>query len=406
MTEVRGDAAALLADLSGRVAAEGRIAASLVELEQHPGHTLLTTTALFGRTAARWATAHRQLTQLWQDFGVHQGVVAAAVVVRDRRARPGDQEVAELRGLLREPTVEVARIVVERGITGTVERVEAITLDALTARMDVAYREVRDLVEQCNELHQRFLARLAPLADQVGAARRLAGDLSTDPDDPTAAAIAALTTRIGDLDRACTADPLVLETSGPLQQLTALEADVSAVSVGLASVGAVRDGWDDRLRELAAAVARVEALRDDERQTRQRAVDLIADTGLPAPPDRVPALRHQLAALPGIHRWARRAEALAALHADVRSATGELTAAIDLAGGLVDRRAELRGRIDAYHARAVRLGFVEDGALRVLDERIRRLLWTRPCDLGAATRALAAYQGRIRELDVAKGRPA
>lgn len=406
MTEVRGDAAALLADLAGRVAAEGRIAASLVDLEQHPGHALLSTTALTGRTAARWATAHQQLTQLWQDFGAYQNVIAAACSVRDRRARPGDQEVDELRRLLRAPTVEVARTVVERGITGPVERVETITINQLTQRMDQAFREVRDLVEQCHELHQRFLARLAPLADQVRAARRLAGDLEGDPTDPTTAAIAALTTRIGELDRTSSADPLVLETSGPLQQLTALEADVSAASAGLATLGAVRDGWDGRLRELGAAVARVEALRDDEQRTRQRAVALIARSGLTAPPDRIPALRHQLAALPGIRGWAQRAEVLAALHVDVRTATSELTTAVELAAGLVDRRAELRGRIDAYHARATRLGHVEDGVLRALDEKIRRLLWTRPCDLAAATRALAAYQSRLRELDVAKGRPA
>lgn len=393
----------MLADLSDRVAAEGRIAASLVDLEQHPGHALLSSTALSGRTAERWATAHHQLTQLWQDFGAYQGVIASAVAVRDRRTRPGDPEVNELRSLLREPTVEVARTVVERGITGTVERVETITIKQLTGRMDHAFREVRDLVEKCNELHQRFLARLAPLADQVGAARRLAGDLTGDP---AAAGIAALTTRIGDLDSACSADPLALETSGPLHQLTALEADVSAASARLASVGAVRDGWDDRLRELAAAVARVEALRGDEDQTRQRALELIARSGLTAPPDRVPALRHQLAALPGIRGWSRRAEALAALHVDVRTATSELTAATELASGLVDRRSELRGRIEAYHARATRLGHVEDAALRALDGKIRRLLWTRPCDLGAATRALAAYQTRLRELDTAKGRPA
>ncbi|MGH3771338.1 MAG: hypothetical protein ACRDRW_08080 [Pseudonocardiaceae bacterium] len=49
-----------------------------------------------GLTAERWATARERLAGLWQDFGTYQAVVAAGRTVRNRRARPGDHELAEL----------------------------------------------------------------------------------------------------------------------------------------------------------------------------------------------------------------------------------------------------------------------------------------------------------------------
>lgn len=52
----------------------------------------------------------------------------------------------------------------------------------------------------------------------------------------------------------------------------------------------------------------------------------------------------------------------------------------------------LRGRFEAYRAKSVRLGRAEEPRLLALADEVRELLWTRPCDLGAATRALAAYQ--------------
>ena len=63
--------------------------------------------------------------------------------------------------------------------------------------------------------------------------------------------------------------------------------------------------------------------------------------------------------------------------------------------GLLDRREELRGRLDAYKAKAGRLGLAEDTALTELHQRAYDLLWTSPCDLRGATVTLADYQRAI-----------
>ena len=65
------------------------------------------------------------------------------------------------------------------------------------------------------------------------------------------------------------------------------------------------------------------------------------------------------------------------------------------AAALLDRRAELRGLLDAYQAKAARLGAAEDTELGKLYAQAHDLLWTAPCDLAAAAAAVTSYQEAI-----------
>jgi hypothetical protein len=56
--------------------------------------------------------------------------------------------------------------------------------------------------------------------------------------------------------------------------------------------------------------------------------------------------------------------------------------------------------LQAYKAKAARLGGAEDFGLTERYDAARELLWTAPCDLGAAADAVAVYQQAI----LAKGR--
>ena len=67
----------------------------------------------------------------------------------------------------------------------------------------------------------------------------------------------------------------------------------------------------------------------------------------------------------------------------------ELRAAAD---GLVARRDELRGRLDGYRAKAATYRLDEHDDLGPLHVQARTLLYTAPCDLSAATKAVVAYQ--------------
>ena len=144
---------------------------------------------------------------------------------------------------------------------------------------------------------------------------------------------------------------------------------------------------------------------------RLRAQELVVTAPLDPPPDRAPALRRVLTALvdgrlPSRRTWPARARALSELEADVDAAAAQVRAAHALAEGLLERRTELRGRFEAYRAKAGRLGLAERPDLLAVDGDVRRLLWTRPADLAAATRALVSYQQLLATADSSTGRPA
>jgi hypothetical protein len=383
----------LTAELARRADAERRMATALVELERHPGHVLLSTTTTTGHTAQRWAVARDVLAGLWRDFVTYQGVVAVA---RD------EADPAALHRLLREPSIEVSRTVVERTLTGAVERVETLTLEQLNERMEAAFRVVDEVVEVCAARHRAVLAGLAPLAEQLRTARAVAADL-----DAEVAELAALTAKVDDLDRAAATDPLSPSGQLSAEALDALAAEIAAVSGRLAGIAAVRDGWHTALADLDAAFGEIRELGEQEQRARARAAARIAGPPLQAPPDRLPALRQRLATLTGPIGWPARAAGLEALRRAVHEAQHELRAAHERAAGLLERRAELRGRFESYRAKATRLGHAEHPDLLRLDGDVRSLLWSGPCDLAAATRALVDYQRVLHRIDAGEqGRPA
>ncbi|MBO0848316.1 MAG: hypothetical protein J2P20_02555, partial [Pseudonocardia sp.] len=188
------------------------------------------------------------------------------------------------------------------------------------------------------------------------------------------------------------ADPLSLDSESIGRAVAELDAELARLTARLAELARVRDGWSDALAELAVRLREVARLRARAERAAARALELIENAHATLPPDRLAGLRARLDALPGTTGWAARADALRRLHAAVDAATDELNTCHELAVGLVERRAELRGRFEAYRAKAVRLGRAEDPPVLELDRRLHGLLWTRPCDLAASTQALADYQ--------------
>jgi hypothetical protein len=395
MTDRHESSDALDAELAHRVEAEAQMATALMELENHPGHRLLSAVTSTGQTAARWASARDILAGLRQDFGTYQAVVAAAHTIRARQAQPGAGELAELHHLLVEPSVEVARTAVglpEHQLTEAAEHVETITLQQLSARMDAAFGHVSEVVVTCDAVHQAFLTGLPPLAERVAAVRELAAELIPDGDDPITTAVASITATIDDMGRACTTDPLSLAERPATEVLAGLDAEIARVSAWLAGLASVRDSWEARLAELAVTLQEIDSLWRQEARARTRAQELIADTKLIAPPDRLPTLRRRLVAVPELSGWPVRAAALAELQAAANDAASEMRTALDHATGLPDHLAELCGRFEVYRAKAIRLGLADQPDALSLDKSIRQLLWTRPCDLAAVTRQLVAYQ--------------
>jgi hypothetical protein len=398
MAEHRRNAASFDAELTRREDAENRMAASLLELDRHPGHQLLSGCAPTGTTGARWGAAQQSLAGLWRDFAAYRTTVHAARDVRRRRQRPGDRELAELHRLLVEPTIEVARTAValtERGLTGAPERVETVDLQTLGDRMEQAFGEVIAVVTDVDAARTAFLATLVPALERLAESRRLAAGLGLGPADPETAELASLTDRAAALEREGATDPLALAAGPPADELAAIERESAAVAARLSDYAALRDRWDADRADIKRAVDALGRERAAAERTRDRVAELIAGPVPALPADELPEILRALAGLGSASGWAERTAGLAAVRRSLDDAGRRLRTAHELATGLLERRDELRGRFGAFRARATRLGRAERPAVLELDAQIERLLWNKPCDLAAATRALASYRQHL-----------
>ncbi|MBV9381583.1 MAG: hypothetical protein JO242_13050, partial [Streptosporangiaceae bacterium] len=94
-------------------------------------------------------------------------------------------------------------------------------------------------------------------------------------------------------------------------------------------------------------------------------------------------------------RWTRLSPELDRLDRELATARSTYMDTERAVVALLARRDELRGLLDAYKAKAARLGAAEDPALAARYDRARELLWSAPCDLEAASEAVTGYQQAI-----------
>jgi hypothetical protein len=86
------------------------------------------------------------------------------------------------------------------------------------------------------------------------------------------------------------------------------------------------------------------------------------------------------------------ARVVARLAGEVDRMGRDVAVAANEAAAPLTRRRELRGRLDAYRAKAIATGRAEDVQLEALYESAVAVLYQAPCDLDEAERTLGAYQ--------------
>jgi predicted nucleic acid-binding Zn-ribbon protein len=377
-----------------------RIATSLVEMDSHPGHQLLRSATLTGATADRWAETSTAMATLWEQFATYRGLVDRAREVRARRSRPGDEELAELTTLLTEPVVELNSEEVpieQRGLTGPSHLTQRITLDELLSRMRKTFTTVIDVLATAESAWSAAIGRIEPLERELHEVSVLAESVAAG-DQGVTDSVARLRRDIESARELVLTDVLTAASADPLP---AVSVRVAELRTRLGELATLRDSFDTRLAALQEALSDIEAAEITARQTYTAVVEKIANPGLPEPAgDGSARLRPRIGALTGL----RDAGDWAALSAEVDRLHGETTAALDAArralravGGLLDRRAELRGRLEAYRVKAARLGYGEDLELERIHKQAQDILFTSPCELPAATRALNRYQQALQD---------
>lgn len=379
------------------VAAHDRISAAMWSLDRHPGAGIVRDARLAGHTLQRATELTASLHALWSQFSALNARLDEVRAVRGRRGRPGEDELRELTVLLRTPVVPV-------GSDGTVPDGPDQTVVVRLSLWDLA-RRVETTAAAVNAGLSELVAARSDVADRFGPAlaafdwlRAVAADLG--PDGLPADRLDGLDARLTEAYGEASADPLAARSggvgaAGAERLLRSLTAELATLRASADVLVALRDSYPGRAERLRAAVADLAVARRTTVEACVIAGEKIADPGLPAVPDAGPGLAAQAAQLDQLHRerrWSRLAGELVAAERAAEAALARLAEVRSAADGLVERRAELRGRLEAFRARAARLGLAEHVELSALGQRAEVLLWSAPCDLPAATRALAAYQ--------------
>jgi hypothetical protein len=384
-----------------------RIATSLVDMDSHAGHQLLRGATLSGRTAQRWAETSVAMATLWEQFAAYRGMVDKAREVRARRSRPGDDELAELTRLLTEPVVELdsEEVPIERrGLTGPSQTIQRITLDELLSRMRKTFASVTDVLATAESAWSAAIGRLEPLERELHEVSVLAESVA-----PADKAVAESVNRLRrELDSARELVVTDVLTAAKTDPLPALSTRLGELRTRLAELARLRDSFDGRLAALQERLSDVEATEMTARQTYAAVVEKIANPGLPEPAaEGSIGLRSRIDAhvrLRDEGDWAALAAEVAELDREAATTLDDARRSLRAVGGLLDRRAELRGRLEAYRVKAARLGYAEDLELERLHKQAQDILFTAPCDLPAATRALNRYQQALQDRE--RPRPA
>jgi hypothetical protein len=372
----KDEADAVLVDL---VAGHARIATSMYAVDAHPAHQYLRDTVVTGSTLALWRRTRPQIDALWPSFVALGDALEQAKAARANRPRP---DLAELTRLLRGASIE---------LNG-----EWITATALSDRLELACRDVLSTLAGVAGSVSAVGAGLAAVESALVGARADAAALGAPPGHPLLSVLTAAGEDLAGLRELALADPLgVGPDTGPLRGV----ADrVAAVGGELAELARVRTTYAGRLVDLRRGLEEVDTAEAAARTAYETAEAKIHKPRLPAGEPVAAALRDhvdELERLGQSGRWMPVRELLAELESAVSGALDAARERERFATGLLARRDELRGRLEGYHMRAHRMGRAEDPALSDLYDAAHDLLWTAPCDLAAATRAVLRYQQSV-----------
>ena len=389
--------------LAGLGAAHDRIAAAMFGIDSHPGLAYLRSGGLSGRTLARWEALAPEIDLLWSQFNVLGDLLERARGIRGQR-RPDDADWDTLRLICGEPVVglDATGMPVEAGGGAPATR---LRLWDLANQIERRCATMAGHLSDVDSSFTLLAGRYGPVTQEVDALVAQARSIGLgDEAEPLAATLT-------DAARVDLGDPLSAAPGGRLSpagkaRFDELTARIARLRERVGTLVAIRDRYPHRVAELRALIDQIALAEQQLPEVYTRVRSRIEAAPLPPPQAASGVLRNRLAFLDRLYqeaRWGRLVDDLTALDAAATRALGRLRELRDAAEGLLARRDELRGRLEAYRAKAARLGHAEHEQLGMLYARARDLLYTAPCDLRAATRAVFAYQQALAALPAGNG---
>ncbi len=381
------------------------IESSLLALQDHAGRRLLEGAALTGVTKERWTAAEETLTRLWSHFDVCSRTLTEAREVRARRRHPGGAELEELSRLLEGDCMVV---------TGGVLLAEHIGWGELVRRMNTGYAEVLDVVAAADAVWSALPARIDLLSAELQRVAQLAHSVGVRPGQhPAGDDLEAVTEELSALREEVIADPLAFwvpagGSSAPgggrpdTTRYDRAARTIEEVRREIEAVIDVRKDAEDRLMRLRDLLSRADRTLAEARAARGEVLAKIAASEVPAVSGPPTALQEELATAAELRRrsqWHRLSPLLESLERRAEEELQRARESLTAVTAPLAVRAELRGRLDAFRAKAARLRLAEDLVLVERYDTARRLLWSAPCDLRAAERAVMRYLDELSALE-------
>lgn len=363
----RDEADATLATLRD---AQGRIASGMFTIDSHTALGFLRAGGLRGRTHSTWSALSPDVDALWSDFNTLNDLLESA------RANALGRKVTEAEAAtLRQASALVAQ---------------------LEPRCAAAISTLNDVDRSWNACG----SAISPLTDAFNRLTSLATGLGERD------SVTTLNQRASALREAVLADPMAAAPAGALgeahrTEISDLTAGVQAASARLATQAALRDTYPARMTALETQIEAVRAEETRAAEAYRTAQQKIASSSLPPAPSSSGVLAARVVDLDKYRqakRWQKLADEVAVLEASIARARQRAAELRDAADGLLARRDELRGRLDAYRAKASRHRLDENDELAALHSSAQSLLYTAPCELPEATRAVFAYQTALARL--------
>lgn len=381
-----------------------RVSEALLELADHPGYKLLDSAPLTGVTAQRWQRAAARIAALWDNYTAFQDVLNRAAEIRGRRAKPRPEDLTAIADLLRGKSIALSSKAValsERTLLGPSTITESVTLAETLNLMNSDFQLAADFVTAADSAWNRLFLQADPVQERF---KQVIGAVREIDDRTLAAAVAAVGDEYTKLRREVFADPIGVAAPGSAfpRRLERIREDLEGLAATATGAADLRADFERRAQQLARLIDRIADVEDAQREAETAVREKIQVAALPPRTAQAGALRARLAALGDLRErglWRRLAEEAAALESALDGALAAAGRTHQAIAGLLERREELRGRLAAYRVRAARSGAAEDPRLEAHYRTACDLLWSKPCDLAASTRALAAYQKAVLALD-------
>jgi hypothetical protein len=275
------------------------------------------------------------------------------------------------------------------------------------------YDQVIEVVTAADAVWSALPARVDLLAAESGRVRSLARSVGVTPGEhPAGDDLERLITELAALRAEVIADPLTFwlpprgrmagSTGRPdISRYERAEHELEDIRREVEAVLHVRDDAEHRLLRLRDVLTRADRTLTEARTARGEVLAKIAASEVPAVSGPAAALHEQFAAADDYlraGRWHRLSPLLDGLEQRADDELDRARASLTAVTAPLAVRAELRGRLDAYKAKAARHRVAEDPLLVERYDQARRLLWSAPCDLRAAEHAVLRYQQAVAEV--------